>query len=52
MKKLWIILVVSILFAPVAFAGYDILLTAGEIEGYQSVIVNELSDFPDFDTVD
>lgn len=52
MKKLWIPLVVFIFFAPVAFAGYDILLTADEIEGYQSVIVNELSDFPDFDTVD
>lgn len=52
MKKLWIPLVVFIFFAPVAFAGLDVLLTAPEIEGYQTTFYNELSDFPDFDTVD
>lgn len=52
MKTLFLTLSLVLLSAALASAGLNVLMAASEIEGYQTQIVNQLSGFSDFDSVD
>jgi len=52
MRKILILTSIILIYSNAIYAGLNVLLTAPEDEGTQSVMVNGLSVFPDFDSVD
>jgi len=52
MKALLLTLSLMLLSVAMVFGGLNVLMAASEIEGYQTTIVNALSGFSDFDSVD